>query len=135
MAMLRSYLEIELSRLGELLTVEIGVDPAVEREKLPRLLLLPLVENALKYGAATSPDRVQLRLKARRGSDELVIEIANSGTWVEQPQESAVPSLGIGHDNIRERLARYYPGRHSFEHSAADGWVTVRLVLPLASAA
>jgi LytS/YehU family sensor histidine kinase len=95
-------------------------------------MLLPLVENALKYGAATSPDRVQLRLLARRGPNEFIIEIANTGRWVEHPSDHVVASLGIGHVNIRERLERHYPGRHSFRHEASDGWVIVRLVLPLA---
>ncbi len=134
--LLRAYLEIELSRWGDLLDVEISADPALDRERLPHFLLLPLVENALKYGRATSPDRVGLRLAARRDRDgALVLEVANTGEWVEPAEKKRVASLGIGLDNLRERLARYYPRSHTFAVAHANGWVTatLRIVEPAVS--
>jgi hypothetical protein len=128
-AMLRSYLQIEHFRLGELLRVEVDLDPAASTELVPRLLLLPLVENALKYGSATSPDRLELLITAGRDAHGLRIEVANTGTWVDRSSNSGVPSLGIGHENLRERLRRHYPGAHTFTHTAADGWVRVTLRL------
>jgi signal transduction histidine kinase len=128
MVLLRTYLEIERSRWGELLAVEIVSEPALDAERFPHFLLLPLVENALKFGRATSPDRVALRLTAgRAGNGELVIEVSNTGEWVEPGAGRNVASLGIGLDNLRERLARYYPRSHRLEFSHADGWVTVVL--------
>ena len=38
-----------------------------------------------------------------------------------------VPSLGIGLENVRERLRRYYPQAHELVTQTADGWVTVTL--------
>ncbi len=128
--LLRTYLEIEKSRWGELLDVEFACEPALDPEPLPYFLLLPLVENALKYGRATSPDRVGLRLSARRGDDEaLVLEVGNSGQWVEPDARKSVSSLGIGLENLRERLARHYPDLHRLEISHTGGWVTVTLRL------
>ena len=109
---------------------KLACDPALDREQLPHFLLLPLVENALKYGRATSPDRVGFRLAARRGGDgALVLEVANTGEWVEPTAVKNIPSLGIGLDNLRERLARYYPRSHELVISHAKGWVTVTLHL------
>jgi hypothetical protein len=126
--LLRAYLEIERSRWGELLDVEFAFDPALDGERLPHFLLLPLVENALKYGRATSPDRVGLRLVARRDADgALVLEVANTGEWIEPTAKKTVSSLGIGLENLRERLARYYPRSHHLAITHADGWVTVTL--------
>ncbi len=134
MKLLRVYLEIEQSRWGDLLDVSITCDPALDGERLPHFLLLPLVENALKYGRATSPDRVGLRLRARRESGgTLVLEVSNTGTWIEPSEKKTVSSLGIGLDNLRERLTRYYPRMHELTLTPADGWVTVELRLTLAS--
>ena len=133
LAMLRTYLDIEQTRLGELLSVAFETDLALDAEPLPRLLLLPLVENALKYGQATSPDSLALRLTARRTPAGMVFEIANTGEWVERGARPGLPSLGIGHENLLERLLRHYPGAHEFTHGAKDGWVTVRLTLAAAS--
>lgn len=130
-AMLRAYLDIEQTRLGELLDYTIDCDPSLNALRLPPFLLLPLVENAVKYGSATSKDRVSIRLAFRRGADGgVLIEVANSGAWIApDTTERTVPSLGIGLENLRQRLARYFPGKHEFTTEPADGWVVVRLRL------
>ena len=128
--MLRAYLEIEQSRWEDLLQVELDIERGTMSEKIPPLLLLPLVENALKYGRATSPGVVTIRLRAfREPAGALVLEIANTGEWVADVDRGNVPSLGIGLDNLRQRLRRYYPRAHEFTSTARDGWVCVTLRL------
>lgn len=131
--MLRAYLDIEQSRWEDLLKVELDVEPATTSEKIPPLLLLPLVENALKYGRATAQGAVTIRLRTFREPDgALVLEIANTGEWVADVDRGNVPSLGIGLENLRQRLHRYYPDAHEFNSTARDGWVymTIRLTTP-----
>jgi len=129
-AMLRAYLDIEQTRLQELLSIEFDVAPSTGNVALPRLLLLPLVENALKYGAATSAPPLRLRIAvcvANEGA--LAIEVANTGRWVAHPAAHDLPTHGIGHDNLRERLRRHYGADHAFTHEERDGWVVVHLHL------
>ncbi len=132
-AMLRAYLDIEQTRMGELLSVEFSIDHTLDETLLPRLLLLPLVENALKYGHATSTDTLGIKISAQRqpatGGGGLVFEISNTGEWVERGSRPGIPSTGIGHDNLRERLRRHYPEAHAFTHFVSEGWVHVRLEL------
>lgn len=134
MKLLRAYLDIEQTRWGELLEVRIDCPAELAPESVPHFLLLPLVENALKYGHATSEDRVGLRLTARReGDGALVLEVANTGRWVEPQERRSGVSLGVGLDNLRERLRRHFPREHAFEIEPVDGWVIVRLrILPRA---
>lgn len=128
MKLLRAYLAIEQSRWGDLLAVEIVGVEALAEARLPHFLLLPLVENALKYGCATSADRVGVRIVAARADDGgLRLEVANTGAWVEPANDRSVPSLGIGLENLRERLRRYYPRAHTLEVVPDAGWVTMRL--------
>lgn len=129
--LLRTYLQIETSRWGDLLEVALDADPGLDGERLPHFLLLPLVENALKYGRATSPDRVGVRLAARRDAADgaLVVEVANTGVWIEPGATRTVSTLGIGLENLRERLRRHYPRRHALHVASAGGWVTVTLRL------
>jgi hypothetical protein len=35
--------------------------------------------------------------------------------------------LGVGLENVRQRLARLYPGRHRFQVGQEDGWVRARI--------
>ncbi len=125
---LRSYLDVEQARWGDDLQVEFDVAPAAEAVRLPPFLLLPLVENAIKYGGRTSPGVLRLRIVARAAGPALHVEIANTGAWL--PPVAARPgSTGIGLENLRQRLHRYYPGVHEFSIGASGGWVTARLAL------
>lgn len=129
--MLRSYLEIEATRLDELFSYSVHCDNLLNSRKLPPFLLLPLVENAVKYGAATSPDAVKVRVSiTSHPLETVIIEIANTGKWVE-PRENNddIASLGLGISNLKKRLTEYYPDRHEFVTLEKDGWVIARLTL------
>jgi hypothetical protein len=133
-----SYLETEKARWGDDLHIELAVDPAIADRRLPPFLIQPLVENAIKYGGRTSTGLLQLRVAislakgdpaATWARDGLVIEVANTGEWVEADSPHRAGSTGLGHENLRQRLRRYYPERHEFTTRVEDGWVIVRLVL------
>ena len=129
-SMLRAYLELEQLRWGESLQVEISLAPEITATRLPPFLLLPLVENAVKYGGHTSPDLLKVRMIARPADgNRIEIEVANTGAWLEPGAKPEVASRGIGLDNLRQRLLRHYPEAHTFTIEAEDGWVTVRLKL------
>ncbi len=125
---LRSYLDVEKVRWGEKLQIEFAVAPEVAEERLPPFLLLPLVENAIKYGTRTSRGPLRLAIRAQPEGDALHIEIANTGEWL-APNPARSDSTGIGLENLRQRLRRYYPDAHTFTTEAKDGWVVARIKL------
>lgn len=137
LAALRSYLDVEKVRWRDRLRIEFDIAPEVEAMQLPPFLLLPLVENAIKHGARTTRERMELRLRAfavaspvgaRQAAvpDTVIIEVANSGEWL--PAAPHRPgSTGIGLENLRQRLRRYYPEAHTFTTEAKNGWVVVRV--------
>ncbi len=125
---LRIYLEVEKVRWGDGLQIEISVAPDVAAVRLPPFLLLPLVENAVKYGGRTSPGTLRLRLTARREGPAVLIEIANSGTWF-APDPKRTDSTGLGIENLRERLRRHFPDAHDFTLGPTEGWVVAKLRL------
>ncbi len=129
--MLRAYLDTEKSRWRDTLEVTIEVDPAALDVSLPPFLLLPLVENAIKYGGQTSPDKLGLRLEFRADQQgTLSIRISNTGRWI--PPETTGNTIDSGHiglDNLRQRLRRHYPDAHEFTTQEENGWVVARLIL------
>jgi hypothetical protein len=130
--MLAGYLEVVRAGAQEPPEVSFDLDPAAAGEKIPAFLLLPLVENASKYGRRSETGALQITVAARRepAGGALVIEVANTGAWIDELADHGdTPSTGIGLENIRQRLARTHPGAHTFSTAADDGWVRVRLRL------
>ncbi len=127
--MVRTYLEVEKVRWQEGLVTTIQVDDAIRTERLPQFLLLPLIENAIKYGSKTSPGVLEIRVGIHLDGDYLACEVANTGHWVVPATESSPTSTLIGLDNLRQRLARHYGPTCLLEIVRDQGWVRMRLRL------
>jgi LytS/YehU family sensor histidine kinase len=129
---LESYLAVEKIRFEERLEYAIAADETARAVAVPTALVLPLLENAIKYGQATSPLPLRLHISARLDPDSLVIEVANSGTWVEKGDLSGA---GIGLANLNRRLELFYPGLARLDRlPVSAGEVRLRITLPASSA-
>jgi len=73
------YLSIESVRMGDRLQVEIDADPDTLQAEVPPFLLQPLVENAIRHGAAPSLDLVTVRVEARRNGDRITLRVIDDG--------------------------------------------------------
>jgi two-component system, LytTR family, sensor histidine kinase AlgZ len=126
LALARSYLEVERVRFGPRLKVEECIDPDCEGCLVPALLLQPLVENAVKHGAAGLLEGGAIRLAASRAGGGVSIEIENAF----DPESPAAPHDGMGLAHVRRRLAMGY-GDEAIFSARADGAVyRVALRLP-----
>ena len=127
---LQKYLEIEQIRFQDRLTLRYEVDPAVLDAEVPRLILQPLVENAIKHGVSprTGPGTVQVSAGAE--DDSLWLEVRDNGVGL-SGNARAQFSRGVGLSNTRERLECLYGAAGRIELSEADAGLAVRLVFPL----
>lgn len=125
---MKSYLSVEQVRWQDKLEIDFDIPDAVGEIKVPPFLLLPLVENAIKYGGQTSQAALKLKIWAKQNGDAVSLVVENTGSWV-RPGESRAISTGVGLENLRQRLERYYPDRHEFTTSSADGWVSARIYI------
>lgn len=109
---IESYLILEKIRFEERLHYEIHVDERLEHFMIPKLLLQPLVENAMQHGMPSDGSRMRIVLRVERvqsgnGDSFAWIMIANDGVPYE---EKAVWEGGrVGIVNVRERLLITYP--------------------------
>jgi hypothetical protein len=142
---LRGYLAIEQIRFEERLAIETHVDDAAESCAIPAFLIHPLVENAIKHGSRDGGGGpLRVRLDATVAGDVLRVEVWNTGSLLARAGDArravgdlgladALPNAtgtGIGVRNVRERLARLFPGRHRFELTDERGWVRALVELP-----
>jgi signal transduction histidine kinase len=124
---LKRYLAIEQVRFSDRLRPQIEADRAIAGAALPRFLLQPLVENALRHGIAQRADAGMLSVNARREGDLLVLTVRDDGPGI---SPGAPVSGGVGLANTRARLAALYGDRASLDIANAEGGgvvATVRL--------
>ena len=119
------YLDIEQLRLGERLRVTRELSDLPEAFPLPRLLLQPLVENAVRHGVQPLREGGEVILRGRREGNGVVIEIDN-------PLAGAPTPGGHGHglDNVRRRVAYRYGPKAQVSAAAEGERFVVRLHLP-----
>lgn len=110
---MKLYLDIEKVRFEERLELDIQLDDAARKARIPSLLLQPLVENAIKYAVALSESGGAIRLQARVFADELLMEISDDGPGIPNLDQVMASAQGVGLNNTRERLRVIYGGNHS----------------------
>ena len=125
------YLALEELRLGEALVVRWALDDRLGAARVPRFMLQPLVENAIRHGRSPASPTLEVQIRTTREGDTLVIEVSDNGTGT--GREGAHAGNGISLNNIRERLAALFEDACDFRLVRNEGRPghTARLRLPL----
>jgi two-component system sensor histidine kinase AlgZ len=127
---LEPYLDIQRVRFADWLTIEYDIgDPAVDC-LVPRFVLQPLVENAIRHGLAGRSAAGTIRIGATVENDDLVLRVSDDGVGLAR---AARPGHGIGLANVRERLSILYgDDRLRLLDGPSGGGVTAEVRVPRA---
>jgi len=123
---IKNYLEIQKIRFEEKLIIEYDIDERLYSMKIPFFIILPLVENAIKFGLQTSKIPLNIKISAKT-NHQLVIQVCNTGSLVQNTQNSDCTKTGI--ENTKKRLALYFPKSHSFNLFEEDNWVISQIII------
>jgi two-component system sensor histidine kinase AlgZ len=122
------YLRIEKLRLGDRLRVEIQADDLPRDLPLPRLLLQPLVENAIYHGIQPLAAGGTIRIAGRHLPGRVEIAIRNP-----LPVDAVPARNGVALANIRARIEYHFGKRGELRVEPGNGEYTVTVRLPDAS--
>jgi signal transduction histidine kinase len=127
----RAYLTVMATRLGERLRFDLHAQPGCNDRPLPPLMLLTLVENAVRHGIEPKPQGGRIELDARREGERFVLEVRDDGVGLQAAAGSPAQDQGLGLANLRDRLAGLYGGRARLSiQQRATGGVSARIELP-----
>ena len=126
---LEKYLEIERTRFGNRLNVEMHMQPETLDAQVPSLVLQPLVENAIRHGIAPNARPGWIAVHAERAAGELVLQVLDSGDGL-PPDRLMALNRGVGLDNTRARLAHLYRERYEFTFSNLERGFCVTIRIP-----
>ena len=132
---MQAYLEIQLTMHDNNFTVDWDIDPTIKNEKMPKLLLQPVVENAIEHGIDEKEDGdKKLFLSFRGDGDDVEITVRDNGMGM--PQEKAetlvtYQAKGYGLKNVNDRIRLLYGEKYGIRiFSAPDEGTTVVMRFP-----
>jgi signal transduction histidine kinase len=97
--MARAFLEIHQMRMGTRLSFIVDVPEALRCRIFPPMMLISLVENAIKHGVDPCCDAGSINIRAGETGGKLVVSVTDTGEGI-LPKKGT----GVGLSNIRERL-------------------------------
>jgi signal transduction histidine kinase len=116
---LRDYAAMMTERFRGQLSLDLKVVPGLEAVEVPRLLLQPLVENALRHGLPDGRGNVTVDV-ARQGT-RLLYTVSDDGVGI----DGSGLKPGTGLSNVARRLELLFPGAHTFTLAAGHPTGTV----------
>ena len=128
----RDYLEVEAIRFGDRMRYKIECHPDLLSQRVPGMLILTLVENAVKHGISKleKGGGIEVVIAHAPDSDALLVFVVNDGGL--SPEDSGRSAYsGQGLVNTRERILLATEGRGSFEiHEITGPRVEAIVLLP-----
>ncbi|MGG6310426.1 sensor histidine kinase [Paenibacillus macerans] len=133
----KAYVQIEQARMGKTIRISYAIDPELLPLPFLRLLLQPLVENAIRHSIQGNFDQGKILISAQRDKGDIVIRIIDNGGGIPpevlgklnrqtsedgqaQPQQST-GSKGVGLRNINERLRLNYGDAYRLRIESGPG--------------
>ena len=137
---LDNYLVIQQARFGKRLDYQADIANEALACLVPKLLLQPVVENAIKYGA-DADGQLTIRAKLQVVDKQLQVEITDKGMGIQPEQlsnlqkllsQEANDSVHTGIYNIHRRIQLMYGSAYGLTIACPpEGGTIVRMVLPV----
>jgi len=125
-----AYLRVEQARFGDRLKLSFHLDPSAASIPIPAMCIQPLVENAIKHGAAATEGRGTVALRTAMEGETLRIEVCDNGPGF--PPGFSLSGNGETHGlrNVSERLRGYYGAAARLCWESGPGGTCVWLSVP-----
>lgn len=138
----KNYLILQKERYSDKFEVEWEIDERLYRYRTLKLILQPLVENAIYHGLELKDGPGVISIKGKLADGGLALEIADDGLGMDEAQLEAVRSsieeqrpsqpAGIGIRNVHERIRLYYGESYGIEvFSARNAGTRIVIRLPI----
>jgi two-component system sensor histidine kinase YesM len=133
--MLKDYLSIQQVRFAGRFSTEIDIAPETADCLLPKMLVQPLVENAIQHGLELVKCDGKLLIRSVIDHDELIITVQDNGAGIDTEafaelqrelheqngKNNGSDSVKIGVVNVHGRIRRYYGDPYGLKMTSEPG--------------
>jgi hypothetical protein len=132
MAWVKRYVGLQQARFGDRLQVDYRIGDGCADVLVPTLLLQPIVENALRHGAARQSAPCRVEIAAALANRTLTVTVADDGAGLPNDFDLA-RAAGTGLRNVRSRLHHLYGATASLDVRRGErAGTTVEVAVPIA---
>ncbi|RYY57026.1 MAG: hypothetical protein EOO09_04325 [Chitinophagaceae bacterium] len=107
---LKTYIDIEQVRFGDRMKIYVHAGPGLEKARIPRFLVQPLVENAIKHGLRNVAGNAEIHVRVEKRDNRLVVAVYdNGGPFPEQME------MGYGIQSTYDKLRLLYKNEYDLQ--------------------
>lgn len=137
---LHNYVKLQLFRYENRFQIEYNISTEASGCFVPRLILQPLVENAILHGIDIKYENCKIYIVAKIEGNKLILSVKDNGRGMSEEQiqkllhkkTRKISGLsGIGVANIRERLELYYGKEGGIGYESNKGGTVANIYLPI----
>jgi sensor histidine kinase YesM len=116
-ALLGKYINIQKIRFDDAFAFEVNCDPGLEQYKIIKLLLQPIVENAIIHGFESRPENARITVTVQLAGMGILIRVEDNGMGMSEDkilaalqnsEDNGKTFSGIGLANINQRIKYHY---------------------------
>ncbi len=135
----RSYLTIQKMRYKDKLEYQIEVAPSITAVPIIKLVLQPIIENAIYHGLKYKESKGLLIVKGYEENDNVILQIIDNGVGMDDEKLRHIfdrhkvnyHSNGVGVYNVQQRLVLYYGSNYGISYqSKPDEGTTATITIP-----
>ncbi|MDQ0113515.1 cache domain-containing sensor histidine kinase [Paenibacillus harenae] len=137
---LRNYMTIQQVRYYNRIRMDIFADETLLEQRMPKLILQPIVENAIFHGLAEKEEDGIVTIRIARGENGFIIDVHDNGEGMDEETLRLIKASlageadngeSIGLHNVQRRIQLHYGNRYGIECNSAKGaGTTFRIGLP-----
>jgi len=135
----KNYVIIQKLRFNDSFDIEYKVQEGCNKYKVPKLILQPIVENAIIYGA-DEIDNLTIDINAYQQDDKLIIEVSDNGPGIKDEVLKDILEVKkekgkfskVGLNNVEQRIKLYYGREYGLSITTEEGLGTKVIVTLLA---
>lgn len=115
-----SYVTIEQLRNPGKFDIKYEIEPEITGLLVPKIILQPIVENAIKHGVSQVRRHGMITVRGYRKGDDVYLEVSDNGCGFRQ-KSSHIHGSGYGLRNVNERIQLEYGSEYGISVQSIEG--------------
>ncbi|EMS73936.1 sensor histidine kinase [Ruminiclostridium cellobioparum] len=133
--LIKTYVDVEKARFGEIINVEYDIDPKLLSMEIPSFCIQPLVENAIKHGLLKKDSGGTVYVAVKKSEEAVIIKVSDTGIGMSAEKLDKLINLetvseGVGFFNVIRRIKGWRDTQIDIQSAEGRG-TTVSFNIPV----